>query len=680
MTIKEYIITLHNHEDLDSFYQDMETPGGNLYIPNRAVDVVNRRPISRNTHYWLTDQEAEQVRNDPRVWDVSLTPKELGITIEPTWTQTGNFTKTAMASTNDKNWGLLRTLLGSKITNWGGSGGYPDVATQTTTINYPLSGKNVDVVVVDGFIRPNHAEFKTNADGSGTSRINQHNWFDYLSGDYQYTATNNYNADHGAHVAGIAAGNTQGWARDAKIYNICLYDDDNDGFDDSGNPVNFNWYDHIRVWHNNKPVNPATGRKNPTVTTNSYTAWMDLSLTYMNTYGATIIHRGVTYYGPWTTTGNGTKTWQQLGFHSGPYPRNGEYWVRFIPNLTSMWADLQDAINDGIIIVFSAGNDTRRQDVPGGLDWDNRVEISGYYTYYINRHPYTGNLSGNLDKILNVGNIEASRWERPVNITNRGAAVNIWAPGDGIVSAISRLSPEGHANDPRGLNGDRIISLSGTSMSGPQVTGVIATLLELKPSFTQSEIKNYIQSQAKIGLIDESFATTGSYDDIWSLQGSQNLTLFAPQPTFSISVTTTSASPGQTITYTITTTNVPDGSTIYLTEAGSAIASVFNDNTTQFTVTINSNSGTLTRTVSPSLNISYSSRLQLRTGGYNGTVQATALTVQLLKFYTLTAENFTINNNSGTLNFTLPANSIDRNYNVTVEAGGYLLSFQLVNS
>jgi hypothetical protein len=65
--LREYIVTLKEHQDLDSFYEDMETPGGNLYIPDRAIEVAVRRPISRNTNYLLTYEEAEQLRNDPRV-------------------------------------------------------------------------------------------------------------------------------------------------------------------------------------------------------------------------------------------------------------------------------------------------------------------------------------------------------------------------------------------------------------------------------------------------------------------------------------------------------------------------------------------------------------------------------------------------------------------------------------
>ena len=58
MQEREYVITLHKHEDLDSFYDDMETPGGALFIPDRAVPVFDRRLVSRNTHYKLTDEEA----------------------------------------------------------------------------------------------------------------------------------------------------------------------------------------------------------------------------------------------------------------------------------------------------------------------------------------------------------------------------------------------------------------------------------------------------------------------------------------------------------------------------------------------------------------------------------------------------------------------------------------------
>ena len=65
--MNEYIVTCKSYEDLENFYDDMETPGGSLYIPNRSVDLVHRRTISRNTHYMLTEEEASEIRKDERV-------------------------------------------------------------------------------------------------------------------------------------------------------------------------------------------------------------------------------------------------------------------------------------------------------------------------------------------------------------------------------------------------------------------------------------------------------------------------------------------------------------------------------------------------------------------------------------------------------------------------------------
>ena len=117
---------------------------------------------------------------------------------------------------------------------------------------------------------------------------------------------------------------------------------------------------------------------------------------------------------------------------------------------------------------------------------------------------------------------------------------------------------------------------------------------------------------------------------------STNLSLFAPQPTFVITVDKTSASQGTSITYTITTTNVPNGSTLYLTEQGTAVASDFVDNQLQFTVSINSNTGTLTRVVSNSFTGTKLENLAVRTGGFSGTVHNLSPLVTLSQSSTTT--------------------------------------------
>jgi hypothetical protein len=271
---KEYIVTVYNYNDLPSIYLDLETkekapPTTDIL---RAVECTDRRPSSRNTVYRLTNWEAQELKNDPRVRSVELIPSELGIQAGTnTITQTSTaWDKSGTTSNTMKNWALLRCTEGVQRTGWGGTGyqgngsGTPS---QTGTINLTQSGKNVDVVVVDGDgIVFNHPEYAVNADGTGGSRAIQYNWAQHnpqvtggSAGTYAYSVS-----DHATHVSGTIAGNTQGWARKANIYNIFYY----------AGAVGNNTFpyvmDYVREFHRTKSINVATGKKNPTITNNSW--------------------------------------------------------------------------------------------------------------------------------------------------------------------------------------------------------------------------------------------------------------------------------------------------------------------------------------------------------------------------------------------------------------------------
>jgi hypothetical protein len=271
---KEYIVTVYNRDDLLSIYEDLETKGSAPAYTDidRAVECTDRRPSSRNTVYRLTNWEAQELKNDPRVRTVELIPSELGIQAGTTTiTQTSTAWDKSLNATSDmKNWGLLRCAEGVQRTGWGGSGYEGDgvgTPSQTGTINLTQTGKNVDVVIVDGNgIVFNHPEYAVNADGTGGSRAISYNWAQHnpqvtggAAGTYTYGTS-----DHATHVAGTVAGNTQGWARKANIYTIFYY---------AGAVGNDNFpfvMDYVREFHRTKSINPATGRKNPTITNNSW--------------------------------------------------------------------------------------------------------------------------------------------------------------------------------------------------------------------------------------------------------------------------------------------------------------------------------------------------------------------------------------------------------------------------
>ena len=269
---REYIVTVQDFQDLDSIYADLETLGKSPagVDLSRSVECLHRRATSRNTHYLLTDWEANELVTDPRIKSVTLAPHYLGIqagtfAVEQT---SSNWDKSTSTSSPMKNWGLLRCTGGEQLVNWGGTG-YNGNGTgtpaQSGTITLTQTGRNVDVVICDlNGIVWNHPEYTVNADGTGGSRAIQYNWGQHnaeigngANGTYIYGT-----GDHSTHVAGTVAGNTQGWARDANIYSI---------YYDAGNSGNFSYvFDYIRAFHRNKAVNIATGRKNPTVVNNSW--------------------------------------------------------------------------------------------------------------------------------------------------------------------------------------------------------------------------------------------------------------------------------------------------------------------------------------------------------------------------------------------------------------------------
>lgn len=88
MEEKIYVVTLYNKEDLEQFYDEMATNGFRLSM---------KRPTSRNTHYWMTEEQAEQLKQHSMVWDVksadSFQIRSQAIVNNNSYTKSGNFWK-----------------------------------------------------------------------------------------------------------------------------------------------------------------------------------------------------------------------------------------------------------------------------------------------------------------------------------------------------------------------------------------------------------------------------------------------------------------------------------------------------------------------------------------------------------------------------------------------------------
>ena len=511
MEQQEYIVTLHKFDDLDGFYQDMETPGGNLYIPNREVTVLHRRPISRNTHYMLTADEASLIKQDPRVLDVELTPEARGIVNFPIWIDSSSeWDKSATATSVQKNWGLLRVADGYARSNWGANGTANNNGTVTTT----SAGNNVDVVIVDGHMNPDHPEFAVNSDGTGGSRVIQYNWFQHTpavtggaAGTYTYSPyvdpsyTDIYGGsrtddnDHGCHVAGTAAGNSQGWARKANIYNISPY---------YSSPSRTSFFlDYVRAWHNTKPINPLTGRRNPTITNHSYGAGAKILISNITS----LVYKGISHTGPFTSS-----ELQSYGvFNSGGY-------AYMMIRSTATDVDFQELIAAGIIAVGAAGNYYTKiatYNTATNSDYNNRVFVGSTVYYYMRGSHSAGT------GILCVGSVGSNINEAKATSSHCGPRIDVYAPGSYIISSINS-SVGSYVADPRNAVYNQA-KYSGTSMASPQVAGVLACVAENWPTMKQSQAVDYIQKTAKLNQL---FDTNGGPADFSSLQGSVNRFLY----------------------------------------------------------------------------------------------------------------------------------------------------------
>jgi hypothetical protein len=482
MDTKEYIVILKEYTDLDDFYTDMEQQGRHDYVPDRPVEMVYRRPTSRSTHYLLTDEEVAVLRQDPRVLDIVEPYYNRGIEILPLAPQFSNNWSKSPSKSVDLNWGLLRGYQGSAIAGWGRDG----TANASGTINLTNVGNNVDVVIIDGHIVRDHPEFAVNADGTGGTRYRYHNWLG-ATGIYQHDATE---INHGTAVAGIACGNTCGWARGANIYNICPYSSVNSlGHSNWGYDV----FEYIKAFHAGKAINPVTGRKNPTVCNMSYATFRSPSpQIYADPGGITgFYYKGVNYSRPaggWTDAqiaNYGINVRFPMGtFNCG---------VRD----SSIDNDIVDAISAGIIFVGAAANEGMYVDVPSGPMYQNAFKVQNAEGVNIATFYMQGCSPTAATGVINVGSIDFTVLEQKAAYSNAGPRTDIFAAGTFVMSACA---PNSGYPDPRNnafFKGNQL----GTSFAAPQVTGIIACALETYPNMTAAQALTYVQTYANSGVL-----------------------------------------------------------------------------------------------------------------------------------------------------------------------------------
>lgn len=495
---KSYTVTTHSLDETKSVYVELTKDHiPTETVPDRLVQVDDQRKVNElNTDYLLTEEEAEALRNDSRVAAVTdNSMKRIGRFAF----QDSTFNKTTTETGEQSNWGLLRhtretNVFGTSTNDPGG------------TYNYVLDGTGIDVVLVDSGIQADHPEFQ---DANGVSRVQQINWFTAsgVSGTMPAGFYSDYDG-HGTHVAGTAAGKTFGWAKNAHIYSIKLAGLEGPSDPNSGITAS-QAFDCILGWNNAK----TNGRR--TVVVNSWgyiVIWdtvqnaftFDESFYYNITGGS---YRGTPWSGTTKDTAKG-HTGQQL---------SSTKFVFSYP-LASTDADVAQLIAAGVIVCNAAGNGSLKQDVLGGTDYNNYISATGLPDLYYHRggSPHVRGAIGFQVGAMGVQFVGST--ESKSSYSDSGPAVNAYAAGDRIISAMSTTNTN-NSNFGYYLNASfKQQLLSGTSMAAPQVAGMSALLLQAHPDWTPEQVVKWIADKSITALYTTGL--TNDYTNSSSLLGS----------------------------------------------------------------------------------------------------------------------------------------------------------------
>ena len=314
------------------------------------------------------------------------------------------------------------------------------------------------------------------------------------------------------------------------------------------------FFDILKLFHQNKPTNSKYGTKDPTITSNSWGYRRGLPST------------GSYYY-------------RQGTDGSGGVSFSGSYMSRTLPafmnNFTqsgirgeyvgnSMVTAGDEMVEAGVIFVESAGNTNQKMVEYDHPDYDNYWSSSsntplssaygttwGYSMYNtINRQGFPGQIGKKTEngvtryRTVSVGALDQS-WtgfstgiERKADYSNMGELVKFYAPGAGTLAASTNYGSRDNRYDSTYVI-DGVTSTTsedddfgGTSSACPTAAGLIATKLQFMRHWTVDDVLGWIEK--RLGQLSSSDFYSGTEDtsassgwtDDYSTQGGASTILW----------------------------------------------------------------------------------------------------------------------------------------------------------
>ncbi len=358
-----------------------------------------------------------------------------------------------------------------------------------------------------------------------------------------YTAYHTGAGNHGTPCASQAYGRQYGWAYNANKWFLNLYGTNSVGLEAG--------FDLQKIFHQNKPVNPDYGNKNPTVSSNSWGLRQSPSTS------------GYYYFRQGVTGGTGTS------YSSLPAFMNyftGDGLNRRAPEYVDGHAAItagDEMIAAGVIFVCSSGNNNQKQVQSNHADFNNYYASSANTNYVnatsnsiyslmnftptynsLNRQGFPAQIGVDRSttpytyKTISISALDddhnGSGLERKANYSNMGNVSDCFAPAKGTLSATDDNSSTRYnkydAYYDIGTTASvesEIKVFGGTSSACPITAGLIATKLENNRGWTYADVKNWLTGDVENttnsyfyeGTEATTATDTSNWGDYYNLQG-----------------------------------------------------------------------------------------------------------------------------------------------------------------
>lgn len=347
---------------------------------------------------------------------------------------------------------------------------------------------------------------------------------------------------HGTPCSSLAYGRTFGWAYNANKWSVNVTG--------LNSITEESYFDMMKIFHQNKPVNPTYGNKNPTISSNSWG--------YRNA-----ISSFTTYYYRTGTTGSGGVTPATMpAFLStlGTYDSSRVASEMLDNSFTEAGKEMIDA---GVIFVVAAGNNNQKIVGSSNPDYNNywannsNVPLSSATNTFFGRTYYNTssrrgypaqlgkytNAGSIVYPVITIGALSATNFyntsqESKINYSMRGEGTEVYAPGDGVLAASGYPADSGQTQYNRADTYPgasftfKDIFFNGTSASCPVATGLIATILQYNRTWTWQDVKTWILSlelQTEAAFyqgFDPISALSSGWSDYESLMGGSRRILY----------------------------------------------------------------------------------------------------------------------------------------------------------